>query len=372
MQEEIAKDVAKALSIKLDVGDMSRAQGGTTNLEAYDKFLRALAANQKGDFKKGYQFQHEATDLDPGFLNAWIGQFAALQFVGLTFEESQKERARILERLEAVAPGSWQALFVRASMGDFSGQWLKMKDEYDAATAAAKTAKSKTGWNTIAPMMRVGAARWETSPEPRNCLSDWQMVDRRLSSALRASGCAPFSPSASTPKVWRKWINSRHCRAIARKQSRVHLRTHHGASISQECRSGDHLGPLRQDREARSRCCRKCSLGAMTLKPLYWYCSRRLTNLQVHKEYASEIIALWADYFGDKDLALAAMRRGISKTTFDQFSLTSLWYPYATGLRSDPRFKEIVRERGMVDYWRASGEWGDFCKPMGTDDFECH
>ncbi len=42
------------------------------------------------------------------------------------------------------------------------------------------------------------------------------------------------------------------------------------------------------------------------------------------------------------------------------------------GLRADPRFKEIVRDVGLVDYWRASGNWGDYCKPVGNDDFECH
>jgi hypothetical protein len=30
-----------------------------------------------------------------------------------------------------------------------------------------------------------------------------------------------------------------------------------------------------------------------------------------------------------------------------------------------------VRELGLVDYWRASGKWGDFARPVGTDDFEC-
>jgi TIR domain len=25
----------------------------------------------------------------------------------------------------------------------------------------------------------------------------------------------------------------------------------------------------------------------------------------------------------------------------------------------------------LVDCWRASGNWGDFARPVGTDDFEC-
>lgn len=40
VQDEIAREVAQALSVKLDVVTMNRAQGGTTNLEAYDRYLR--------------------------------------------------------------------------------------------------------------------------------------------------------------------------------------------------------------------------------------------------------------------------------------------------------------------------------------------
>ncbi len=81
------------------------------------------------------------------------------------------------------------------------------------------------------------------------------------------------------------------------------------------------------------------------------------------------IVALYADRYGDKDLALAALDRyridlGLNARI--------LWMPFSTNLRSDPRFKEILRKNGFVDYFRASGNWGDFCKPVGTDDFECH
>ena len=31
----------------------------------------------------------------------------------------------------------------------------------------------------------------------------------------------------------------------------------------------------------------------------------------------------------------------------------------------------LMRETGLVDYWRQTGEWGDVCRPVGDDDFEC-
>jgi tetratricopeptide (TPR) repeat protein len=82
-------------------------------------------------------------------------------------------------------------------------------------------------------------------------------------------------------------------------------------------------------------------------------------------------IGALADRVGDKDLALAALRR-VNLELVGTYATFFLWDHYVTNLRADPRFKDIVRELGLVDYWRSSGNWGDFCKPVGTDDFECH
>jgi hypothetical protein len=81
------------------------------------------------------------------------------------------------------------------------------------------------------------------------------------------------------------------------------------------------------------------------------------------------IVALYADQYDDKDLALAALSRyRIDLGLNPRF----LWMHFKTNLRSNPRFKEILRKNGFVDYFLASCNWRDFCKPVGTDDFECH
>jgi hypothetical protein len=51
--------------------------------------------------------------------------------------------------------------------------------------------------------------------------------------------------------------------------------------------------------------------------------------------------------------------------------MASLWYPHMAAVRRAPGFKDLVRDLGLVDYWRETGEWGDFCRPVGADDFEC-
>jgi hypothetical protein len=47
-----------------------------------------------------------------------------------------------------------------------------------------------------------------------------------------------------------------------------------------------------------------------------------------------------------------------------------IWDSFYADMRKLPDFKTLVQEKGLVDYWRSSGNWGDHCKPVGGD-FEC-
>ena len=38
-----------------------------------------------------------------------------------------------------------------------------------------------------------------------------------------------------------------------------------------------------------------------------------------------------------------------------------LFRPAYAGLRRDPRFMQVAKRIGLVDYWRKSGKWPDFC-----------
>jgi hypothetical protein len=48
-----------------------------------------------------------------------------------------------------------------------------------------------------------------------------------------------------------------------------------------------------------------------------------------------------------------------------------LWEPVFAETRRTAAFKALLRDFGYVDYWRESGAWGDFCRPLLNDDFEC-
>jgi tetratricopeptide (TPR) repeat protein len=82
-------------------------------------------------------------------------------------------------------------------------------------------------------------------------------------------------------------------------------------------------------------------------------------------------IAQWASFFGDRDLALQALetmrRQNFSIDTMAE----ELWRPSIAALRNEPEFKQVLRELGVVDYWRTTGNWGRFCQPAGSVEFKC-
>jgi adenylate cyclase len=98
---------------------------------------------------------------------------------------------------------------------------------------------------------------------------------------------------------------------------------------------------------------------------------------ELHRLYSREdnllssnnlgVIALFAAYFGEPEFALNAIERA---NVLRSSGLYFIWSPVMTEVRQLPRFKEFVREIGLVDYWKEYG-WPDLCRPVGDDDFEC-
>jgi TolB-like protein len=71
-------------------------------------------------------------------------------------------------------------------------------------------------------------------------------------------------------------------------------------------------------------------------------------------------------WIGDGDLAV--------KTALSVDITELQWYAFFMSewkvLRQHPRFREMVVESGLIDYWRQWG-WADYCEPVGDSDFRC-
>jgi adenylate cyclase len=98
---------------------------------------------------------------------------------------------------------------------------------------------------------------------------------------------------------------------------------------------------------------------------------RAFSDKDVHDHAVRvSILSLWAGLYGDPELALAMLRRGIIELSPNSNFSAFVWRPEFKAARKLPAFKQLLRDLKIVDYWRATGKWGDFARPVGTDDFE--
>jgi hypothetical protein len=81
----------------------------------------------------------------------------------------------------------------------------------------------------------------------------------------------------------------------------------------------------------------------------------------------------YAAYVGAPERSLEIcedeVKTGLVGGQGDSFSY--LWHPSYSPARKSERFKTLMRNAGMVKYWRQRG-WPDFCRPVSADDFVCH
>ena len=75
MQDEIANAIVQALQIKLMGETLSRREGGTQNLEAYQMYLRFVAARAQTtelSLDAAQDYAEQAVKLDPNYGRAWF------------------------------------------------------------------------------------------------------------------------------------------------------------------------------------------------------------------------------------------------------------------------------------------------------------
>lgn len=370
VQEEIARDVATALSITLDVGDTSRANGGTTSVEAYDKYLRAnTLRDQIGpkEFTQANQLYREAVAIDPKFSRAWSELYSSLAY-SIVFspekaEAALTEMAEVSAQLIRLSPNAWWTQSIRMIQAIHEYRWSD-------AEAAARAVQSS------APASEVAAARsrsWllanlgriKEAAELATRLRDIDPLSLGVSGTVQSTLTSAGSPDEAQQEYQRSrdfpgdhaaldWF------ALLRVWARANADP--GLVQAQYRRYLQHESlPMEIFHTMVDKLDNKQAARVAIRKAFDDPASQDATRMY--------IVTMWADHFGDKDLALAAMRRALIDMHFSDVS--NLWLPYETGLRSDPRFKQMLRDLKLADYFRASGQWGDFCHPVGTDDFEC-
>jgi TolB-like protein len=370
VQDEIAHAVAAALRVTLGIGESTRLPGGTDDLQAYDKYLRARALyHQSGaaELLRAIELYRDALALDPQFGLAWYGLYTALAYTLVTFATDPSEARANMEqaaaRIVALAPDAWWAHAMRADQCLMQHRWVEAEFATSAAVAAAPAGEVDALTARASFLMSVGRIDAAIATYREAKLAD--PLSLRVSGHLqlfldlagrRAEADAEFERGTQLAGDNRRWEWA----ALLRLWSGHDIDP--GAVRARFDAFTTRYTPTGLDRGLRA-CLDEPDAARALLR-------RAFIHPATQNAPAMTGIFLYADHFRDKDLALAALRRSILES--NKTNLEGLWWPFETGLRTDPRFKEIVRDIGLVDYWRTTGDWGEFVRPLGDSDFEVY
>ena len=366
IQDDVARAVAEALKITLGVGETTQAPGGTRDVEAYDLYLRALALGQQASHsvhRRIAEMMRRAVALDPEFANAWLLLAEALTLTFDYGEEVDKplrpERDKALDRVVAIAPDLWSGHAARAGRLASQGRFFAAEQAYARAIELGPRAFPPANQFGI---LIAGAGRMneavaylflvrEADPlRPLPVLQFFLVIADRYAEA--DTEYARSRDAASGPLQLADWFAFSQTLATKdRASARQSLASLVSSGVALSVFNNELLAVF-DDSDAA----------------VAWI-RHKLIDPSPEVAAVTVLFAFLAAYFGVHDYALQLLRRHFVELA-QSTPILNIWHPLFADTRKLPGFKDFVRELGVYDYWRESGKWGDFARPLGDDDFE--
>jgi TolB-like protein len=368
LQDEISEAIVSALRLNLLPEEKKAIESrGTNNAEAYDIFLRGRAfASQftAESFKRAAELFQRAVDLDPNWPNPLGNLIGTLIDYAAIDPEHGKE---VIERAETAR----QKLLALLPPGDPMREYGLTQQlmstpphDYLAAERAAEAALQKPGVSTwVGGMFNENVCRFNESIAYTLELRRQDPLSLALSFVLQAR----LDMAGRTSEAWAEYERSKDLQgntgviellAFFRMQGRTPAEIQAQYERFLATRGPDLDAPVFAALEP-------LLFDATAAAPLI---AKALEDPAFQNWVRLSWLSYFAGWFGLKDIALAAMRRG-------QIDLKGpthryLWHPILADARKEPAFKQLMRDLGLYDYWRKSGKWGDFARPVGDSDFE--
>jgi adenylate cyclase len=355
VQEDIATAVADELKAKLGIGKSFKQLGATENIEAYELYLVAKGHDNAFERDRALEFLDAAIALDPEYASAWALKANAhnsLAAFSLANQSTAQRDLAILAAQKAIelephlGAAYYSLGYIKASTGD----WIEAELLYRKAM------------ELITESMYENPAFFNLQVGHFKKANELYEVTRQydpLNQNVRANYIRTFGHLGDYERFDDEYEHANEL--LKGKWSPLGLMNLWLVGL------GDY-DSISRDKMVWSHPI--CDIGREHLdSPEEGLAEMRRIYAENKNLSSSEniYVSLWAAYFGDPELAMDAMEKGIS---IDAGGIFVLWYPAMREVRKTPRFKKFVREIGLVDYWKEFG-WPDLCRPIGDDDFVC-
>jgi DNA-binding winged helix-turn-helix (wHTH) protein/tetratricopeptide (TPR) repeat protein len=336
------------------------AVGGTRNIEAYDAYLAARAETNRGGTslaREAIPMLERAVELDPGFALAWAAlaeaytyaaDFPASSALPLTPAEIQQRISRAALRAFELAPDAPQTLRSAGMVSMQNRDWPEAERRLRKAAEIAGPFDYDTNHLYALFLMNVG--------RPTEARA---YVER----ALRAE------PLLLRPVTFMAALH----------EMRGELDEAEALLDASSNLAGDEtmlrnalvmvqLG--RRDAAGLRRVMQEYGLGTELVDdpPGAMQDLRRYFADAVRDETTARLLPLaaFSSFLGEQELALD-MLLALGPTQ----NLHALWRPALREVRRQPGFEDVVQRLGLVDYWRLSGNWAEFCQGTPSGGFAC-
>ena len=363
IQDDISRAVTAALGTTLGVGTQTPGYGGTKKFEAFDHFLKGrLRGSEELDtdeFTRRSGHLRQAVSVDPSYGLAWAQLSIILSHWLVVEKTPERETARreALTHALALAP---ELPATSAALG-----WYKA-DERDwvAADEAVVRIAQSTARDNLAD--GIVAGMYSCQGRPRAALAFRHRARDGDPSALGLS--TALTSCYSTLRMWAEFdaeysrsqelVGNR--RAIEMQRfMRLRLTGTDQAAIDDQLDRVLDCGGLHP----------VISQSLCVLRKSPNEASAAMRERLDGPAGALILLAHIAGACGDHELALEALCKAEPRMSSPQYQL--FWLPQLSGARRLAGFKGLLRDAALAQFWRASGKWSEFVRPLGADDFEC-
>ncbi len=368
LQDEISQAVVSALKLKLFPEEKKAIEDrGTTHVEAYDKYLRAQAlviGVGEADSDRAEALFREALAIDPGFARA-RGGLCTVYWYRLNFAPERAEQTfgdfgSMVREALAHAPEHWATHLADATLRTVHHDWLGAADAFARMKRLAPPSDSSGPLSFGLFLGGVG----------RNAESVAELATARTAD--------PLSLAVSQLLQQQLYIVGRADEARAEYERTLALAGRREPAEHVALMQIWDAGDLERTAVQFRRYLENQAVPIPVLHRVLELLDQPAAALDLLRSTFGDpdnqdpsrmmVLSWYAARFGDAALALAAIRRSYIdlKGTY----LPGLWFPVMRDVRRLPAFKTLLRDLGIYDYWRKSGEWGHFARPSGEDDFE--
>ena len=382
VQEDISRDVALALSVKLDVAKFNREQGGTTDVEAYERFLRWRSIMMRGQLdaehdRERLRLAREMVALDPRCVLCWDALARSLNAMAQEADGPQAGQLRV------------EARQVRAHIGRIApDSWVARRDRANALWREGRRAEAIALAKQVAD---AGPPTQERVWDYAYMIYAMGHLDDTIRLVEQVRAIEPMALYLSRDLQFDY--------TAARRFPEAEAEYRRGRTLDGNQQSPDYLAFCRQLagrrpgdpaalRDLHARLRRDAAFDTPFFRDLGVVLDDRQAMLAlVRKALADDayaggprarhVMANVADALGDAGLTVAAMRKdleqweGFEAGSMAQQPYVVFWNSPYSGVRAHPEFKALLVQAGVVAYWRQTGRWGDGCAPVGADDFQC-